>query len=107
MKCMQTKNNVCVGVYWKMNSLLQAFCRHFKRYINIFLEFIPQILFLMGLFGWLVFMIFYKWCIHCEDPNTVSWGGGEPRPQALFFNCSLWRAWFATPHGCRTEVEPT
>ena len=36
MKCMQTKNNVCVGVYWKMNSLLQAFCRHFKRYINVY-----------------------------------------------------------------------
>ena len=47
-------------------------CSHFKRYINIFVEFIPQILFLMCIFGWLIFMIFYKWCFFYEDPNTVS-----------------------------------
>ena len=57
-------------------------CRHFKRYINIFVEFIPQVLFILGLFGWLVFMIFFKWCIRYENPNTVSEGreggrGGE------------------------------
>ena len=46
-------------------------CSHFKRYINIFVEFIPQVLFLMALFGWLVFLIFYKWCYHYDDPNTV------------------------------------
>ena len=48
------------------------FFSHFKRFINIFVEFIPQVLFLMSLFGWLVFLIFYKWCYHYEDPNTVS-----------------------------------
>ena len=46
-------------------------CRHFKRYINIIVEFIPQILFLMCIFGWLVFMIFYKWCSVFANPNTV------------------------------------
>ena len=41
------------------------------------MEFIPQVLFLLGLFGWLVFMIVYKWCIHYENPNTVREGGGR------------------------------
>ena len=46
--------------------------RHFKRYINILVEFVPRLLFLLCIFGWLVFMIFYKWCYTYEDPNTVS-----------------------------------
>ena len=48
------------------------FFSHFKRFINIFVEFIPQVLFLMSLFGWLVFLIFFKWCYRYDDPNTVS-----------------------------------
>ena len=50
---------------------MYCICSHFKRYINIFVEFIPQVLFLMSLFGWLVFLILYKWCYRYDDPNTV------------------------------------
>ncbi|KAI2800334.1 hypothetical protein RDWZM_010113 [Blomia tropicalis] len=34
---------------------------HFRRYINIICEFIPQILFLMNIFGYMNIMIFVKW----------------------------------------------
>jgi len=47
-------------------------CSHFKRYMNITLEFLPQVLFLLFLFGWLVFMIVYKWCAFYTNPNYVS-----------------------------------
>lgn len=34
---------------------------HFKKYRDIFFEFIPEVLFLMSLFGYLVVVIFIKW----------------------------------------------
>lgn len=42
-------------------SLLNAL--HFGHILDIFTEFIPQILFLWSLFGWLCFLIIYKWCV--------------------------------------------
>jgi len=36
---------------------------HFKKPINIFCEFLPQILFLLSIFGYMVFLIILKWCI--------------------------------------------
>jgi V-type H+-transporting ATPase subunit a len=34
---------------------------HFKKYLNIYAEFIPQILFMWSIFGYLVVCIIYKW----------------------------------------------
>ncbi|XP_069484846.1 V-type proton ATPase 116 kDa subunit a 4-like [Ambystoma mexicanum] len=34
---------------------------HFKRKINVVLQFLPEMIFIMCLFGYLVFMIIYKW----------------------------------------------
>jgi V-type H+-transporting ATPase subunit a len=36
---------------------------HFKRYFAIISDFIPQILFLLCIFGWLCVMMFVKWCM--------------------------------------------
>ena len=33
----------------------------FKNYLNFFFEFIPQIIFMIITFGYMIFMIFYKW----------------------------------------------
>lgn len=35
--------------------------RHFRKKHNLYLVFVPELLFLLCLFGYLVFMIFYKW----------------------------------------------
>ena len=35
--------------------------RYFKNPVNFFCEFIPQMLFLMSIFGYLCIMIFIKW----------------------------------------------
>ncbi len=37
------------------------------------MEFVPQVLFLLCIFGWLVFLIFFKWCFYYTDPNHVSY----------------------------------
>lgn len=36
-------------------------CRYFKKPLNIMLGFIPEIVFMSSLFGYLVLLVFYKW----------------------------------------------
>lgn len=35
---------------------------YFRRTHNIVLQFIPEMIFMLSLFGYLVFMIIFKWC---------------------------------------------
>lgn len=35
--------------------------RHFRQKFNVYLLFLPELLFLLCLFGYLIFMIIYKW----------------------------------------------
>lgn len=37
--------------------------RHFRKKYNVYLVFLPELLFLLCLFGYLVFMILYKWLV--------------------------------------------
>lgn len=70
------KLSVILGVTHMMYGvILGAFNHvHFRNYINILCEFIPQVLFLMTTFGYLVVQIFYKWISYSanavpEDPH--------------------------------------
>ena len=49
---------------------------HFKNKRFIFAEFLPQILFMESIFGYLMLMIIYKW--------SVDWAAiGKPAPNLL------------------------
>ncbi|NXK85849.1 VPP2 ATPase, partial [Formicarius rufipectus] len=43
---------------------------HFKKMYNIYLVFIPELLFMMSIFGYLVFMIFFKWLAYSAEDST-------------------------------------
>ncbi|CAF1367420.1 unnamed protein product [Adineta ricciae] len=43
---------------------------YFKHYYAIFLEFIPQIVFLLSIFGYLIILIFYKWTTYLAEQAT-------------------------------------
>lgn len=43
---------------------------HFKKYLNIYSEFIPQMLFFHSIFGYLVVCIIYKWSIDWSTSST-------------------------------------
>ncbi|KFW83245.1 V-type proton ATPase 116 kDa subunit a isoform 2, partial [Manacus vitellinus] len=43
---------------------------HFKKTYNIYLVFIPELLFMMCIFGYLVFMIFFKWLAYSAEDST-------------------------------------
>jgi len=49
-------------------SLLNAI--YFKRMINILGEFIPQMIFMLSLFGYMSFLIIYKWCTNWQYINN-------------------------------------
>lgn len=64
-------------------SLLNAI--HFKKPYNIYFEFIPQMIFMLGLFGYMVFLIFYKW----STPWTSIWyvqGTPDTAPCSLIYD---------------------
>lgn len=50
--------------------LLLLPCRYFRKSINIFCEFIPQMIFFNAIFGYLVVVIFYKW-VHFDATNAA------------------------------------
>lgn len=55
-----------LGIFMKgLNSL------YFKKYLDFFFEFIPQIIFMLGLFGYMNFMIIYKWLTKYDDPSKA------------------------------------
>ncbi|XP_011211500.1 V-type proton ATPase 116 kDa subunit a 1 [Bactrocera dorsalis] len=66
---------------------------HFKRYASIFLEFLPQILFLILLFGYMVFMMFFKWIKY--NPKTAfqpDTPGCAPSVLIMFINMMLFKS---------------
>lgn len=46
--------------------------RHFKKTHNIYLVFIPELLFMLCIFGYLVFMIFFKWLAYSAEDSTTA-----------------------------------
>jgi len=58
-------SQMCLGIFM---SLLNGL--YFKKQLDIFFEFVPQIIFMTSLFGYLCFMMVYKWC--------KDWGSDSP-----------------------------
>eukprot|EP01117_Protostelium_nocturnum_P012232 TRINITY_DN449_c0_g1_i1.p1 TRINITY_DN449_c0_g1~~TRINITY_DN449_c0_g1_i1.p1 ORF type:complete len:838 (-),score=277.96 TRINITY_DN449_c0_g1_i1:63-2540(-) len=44
---------------------------HFKKPVDIYCEFVPQIIFIQSIFGYLVFLVFYKWCAVWPNPQSA------------------------------------
>jgi V-type H+-transporting ATPase subunit a len=54
-----------LGIFMKaFNSL------YFRRYIDFFFEFLPQIVLLWALFGWMDLLIIVKWLSPWQVPST-------------------------------------
>jgi V-type H+-transporting ATPase subunit a len=48
---------MCAGIVMKCLNAI-----HFRQELDLIFEFIPQIVLMLSLFGYLCFLIFYKWC---------------------------------------------
>eukprot|EP01101_Sappina_pedata_P012581 TRINITY_DN86_c0_g1_i1.p1 TRINITY_DN86_c0_g1~~TRINITY_DN86_c0_g1_i1.p1 ORF type:complete len:883 (-),score=426.82 TRINITY_DN86_c0_g1_i1:141-2546(-) len=79
---LKMKMSIVLGVTQMMLGIILSLFNgiHFKKPYNIFFEFIPQTIFLMSTFGYMVVLIFYKWFIDWrggEAPSTLN-GTGPP-----------------------------
>mmetsp|Transcript_52719 Transcript_52719/g.60329 ORF Transcript_52719/g.60329 Transcript_52719/m.60329 type:complete len:856 (+) Transcript_52719:139-2706(+) len=59
---------------------------HFRKSLDFFFEFIPQLIFLVGLFGYMDFLIFYKWT---RDWDHRTYGDEPPSIIATMMNVGL------------------
>lgn len=60
------KMSVVLGITQMVFGVLLSLINHinFRHHLNIILQFIPEIIFILCLFGYLVFMIIFKWCTY-------------------------------------------
>lgn len=62
--------HMTLGIFVKASN-----CLHFRRYLDFFCEFIPQLGFMLLLFGYMDFLIFYKW--------FINWGYDSPTAPSI------------------------
>ncbi|XP_017115927.1 V-type proton ATPase 116 kDa subunit a1 [Drosophila elegans] len=73
---------------------------YYKKYASIFLEFLPQVLFLMLLFGYMVFMMFFKWVTYNDTVEGPLSPACAPSILILFINMIL-QGSQETPEPCK------
>ncbi|KAM4677963.1 V-type proton ATPase 116 kDa subunit a 4-like [Discoglossus pictus] len=80
------KLSVVLGITQMVFGVMLGLLNHinFRRPMNIILQFIPEMIFILCLFGYLVFMIIYKWC-----SSSVKTSPGAPSILIHFINMFL------------------
>ncbi|KMY89791.1 V-type proton ATPase 116 kDa subunit a1 [Drosophila simulans] len=73
---------------------------YYKKYASIFLEFLPQVLFLLLLFGYMVFMMFFKWVVYNDTVEGPLSPACAPSILILFINMIL-QGSQDTPEPCK------
>lgn len=102
------KMSIIVGVIHMLFGVCVSILNHtfFKRTMNIFVEFIPQMIFLLGLFFYLCLMTFHKWVWYGSDPAQFDMQHGNacaPSVLITFINMVLMtKATYneSDPHAC-------
>lgn len=65
---------------------------HFRKRISIVLEFLPQIIFLVLLFAYMVFMMFLKWILYSAKTDELQFSAGcAPSVLIMFINMMLFK----------------
>lgn len=67
----QTRIN---GIFLLANFLYVFFffCRHFRQLSSVFFVLIPELFFMLCLFGYLVFMVIFKWIAYTPDQSRIA-----------------------------------
>ena len=100
------KISIILGVLHMLFGVFLSLGNHkyFNNKISIIAEFVPQVIFLCGMFGYLAFLMIIKWWIYeaTNDPEqTASSQGCAPSVLITFINMVLFKSENALP-GCET-----
>mmetsp|Transcript_8545 Transcript_8545/g.21583 ORF Transcript_8545/g.21583 Transcript_8545/m.21583 type:complete len:819 (-) Transcript_8545:19-2475(-) len=72
---LKMKSSVVLGVTQMVLGIILSAINavHFRKPLNFFFEFIPQMIFMMSTFGYMVFLIFFKWMVRTveDDPPRI------------------------------------
>lgn len=85
------KMSIVFGVSHMLFGLAQSVVNynHFKERSSIILQFVPQVIFLCLLFGYMVFMIFFKWIVFDPKSEQRFSPGCAPSVLVMFINMML------------------
>ena len=74
------KMSVILGVAQMLFGVLLKFSNaiHFKKPLDLIFECIPMLTFGLAIFGYMLFLIFYKWSIDWHGPQGMGGGYGPP-----------------------------
>ncbi|XP_047529026.1 V-type proton ATPase 116 kDa subunit a 1 isoform X2 [Vanessa atalanta] len=114
MNAYKMKISIIIGVFHMLFGVCMSLWNHiyFKRRISIYVEFIPQIMFLTLLFFYMVLLMFIKWTTYgptppyfgSQDPEIVKTSGFcAPSILITFINMML----FKTDANTRPQCDPT
>jgi hypothetical protein len=70
---LKMKMSVILGITQMTFGLVLKVCNalYFKSRADLYLEAIPQLVFMVSLFGYMIFLIMLKWCINWNDAATA------------------------------------
>lgn len=101
------KLSIIFGVIHMIFGVIMSTCNHnfFRRRVYILLEFLPQIIFLVLLFAYMVFMMFFKWITYSPKLEQPYSPGCAPSVLIMFINMMLFKK---TPplDGCEEYMYP-
>jgi len=92
---LKMKMSVIMGVVHMTVGICLSFLNqiYFRQYLSVFYEFFPQMVFLLGLFGFMDALIIFKWLNDWRDPQYSNYGGPggfiAPRLLNLLINMFL------------------
>jgi V-type H+-transporting ATPase subunit a len=87
------KLSIIFGVVHMIFGVCMSTVNHnfFRRRINILLEFLPQIIFLILLFSYMVFMMFFKWIKYSPKMSGINSPACAPSVLIMFINMMLFK----------------
>ncbi|XP_052740837.1 V-type proton ATPase 116 kDa subunit a 1 isoform X4 [Bicyclus anynana] len=109
MNAYKMKISIIIGVFHMLFGVCLSLWNHlyFKRRISVYVEFIPQILFLLLLFFYMVLLMFIKWTSYGPSPpnfdDVRTSGYCAPSILITFINMML----FKTDPNMRTDCDDT
>jgi V-type H+-transporting ATPase subunit a len=88
------KLSIIFGVVHMIFGVCMSTVNHnfFRKRISILLEFLPQIIFLVLLFAYMVFMMFFKWILYSPKLGQPHSPGCAPSVLIMFINMMLFKS---------------